>query len=85
MAKFDFDVTIVLTHTQTIEADSLEEAKAIVGRLSDTYYFITDMYEELTTDYDGFDSDHMTIGEPEPCKWPEYSEVTIDQGDYIKE
>lgn len=86
MAYFDFDVKIELTHTQTIEADSLEEAQAIVNRLSDVYYFVTDMYEELTTDYDSFDSDHMVICDPVPCPWPDdCTEVTVNPSSYLKE
>lgn len=86
MAYFDFDVKIELTHTQTIEADNIEEATEIVRRLSDVYYFVTDMYEELTTDFDSFDDDHMVICDPVPCQWPnDCVEVTVDPNEYIKE
>lgn len=84
MPKFDFDVTMTITHTQTIEAASLEEAKEIVGRLRGEYYFITGMYEELTTDYDSFDSDHLRVGEPTECERPDLSDVTIRPSDYMR-
>ena len=85
MPKFDFDVTLELTHTQTIEAASLEEAEKIVDQLRDKYYFITDMYEELTTDYDSFDSDPLSIGEPTECERPDLSNVTICLCNYIRD
>ena len=84
MPKFDFDVTMTITHTQTIEAASLEEAKKIVNRLCGEHYFISDMYEELTTDYDSFDGDHLNVGEPTECERPDLTDVTIRPSDYTR-
>lgn len=61
MPYFDFDVTLSITHTETIEAPSIEEARRIVGMLDDNYDFITDKIDEITTDYEAFDSDHLVI------------------------
>jgi len=85
MPKFDFDVTITITHTQTIEAASLEEAKKIVNRLRGEHYFISDMCEELTSDYDSFDSDHLRVGEPTECEFPDFTDETIGLYNYIRD
>ena len=83
MALYDFDVTLTLTHTQTIEADSYEDASKKISQLCDQYSFITDMFEELTTDYDSFDDDHLDISNPELSQYE--VKPTIRMSDYIKE
>ena len=61
MAYFDFDVTLSITHTETIEEDSLEDARRIMESLIESFDYINDKIEELATDYDSFDDDHLTF------------------------
>jgi len=61
MAYFDFDVTLSITHTETIEADSLDDARRIMEGLFESFDYLSDKIEELTTDYSSFDSDHLTF------------------------
>ena len=83
MPLFDIDFTFSVTHTETFEANSYEDAQRIAAALYETSWF-GDMLEEVTTDYESFDSDHCTTVMSESS----YGYVTLESeplNEYLNE
>ena len=83
MPIFDIDFTLSITHTESFEAESLYDAQRIADALYDTSWF-SDIVEEVTTDYEAFDSDHCATFLSRSV----YGYVTLDNGrlnEYLNE